>query len=251
VHRGASSTESESPDESAIFLTFRHDFEVAVPWLPRRGQGTGVVFNDLNNNGLRDSDESGLPGIKVGVGRALALTDADGRFTLPPMESGEYPLAITPPSDLPLNQRQTGAVDQVKLNRGQVTTLAIGMIKPTACEGRVRMAREDGEPLETVKGFNAPEQNADLSGIEVVATDKAGLVHRSFTRADGFFAIYLEPGAYALAINPATLKSQQSAAPSQRSIEVKRERLENLDFNVIEKVRRIRKTFTAKTTQNP
>jgi hypothetical protein len=251
VHRGTSSPETESPDESAVFLTFRHDFDLAVPWLPRRGQSTGVIFDDLNNNGLRDTDEPGLAGIKVGVGRALALTGADGRFTLPPMESGEFPLAITPPSDLPLNQREMGAVDQVKLKRGQVTTLAIGMIKPTACEGRVRIDREDASTLETVKGVNGPEENADLSGIEIVATDKAGLIHRSFTRADGFFAIYLEPGAYALTINPATLKSQQSAAPSQRSIEVKRERLENLDFTVTEKVRRIRKTFTAKAAQNP
>jgi hypothetical protein len=208
-----------------------------------------LVFNDLNNNGLRDSDEPGLPGIKVGVGRALALTGADGRFTLPPMESGEYPLAITPPPDLPLNQRQTRAVDHVKLERGQVTTLAIGMIKPTACEGRVRMSRKTWKPLETIKGVNAPEQNVDLSGIEIVATDKAG-TRSPELHARMAFRDLLEPGAYALTINPATLKSQQSAAPSQLSVEVKRERL-RIDFTVTEKVRRIRKTFTAKTAQNP
>jgi hypothetical protein len=46
-------------------------------------------------------------------------------------------------------------------------------------------------------------------------------------------------------IAPAGLKPQQTVAPAQLSIDVQRERLENLEFTLTEKVRRIRKTFTA------
>lgn len=245
VHRGTPNGGTEMRDESAVFLTFRHDFDVAVPWLPRRGQSTGVVFNDLNNNGVRDPGEPGLPGVKVGLGDRQTLTGPDGRFSLPAMDGGTYPLTITPPPDAPLNQRQTSAVEQVTLTRGQITPLAIAMTKPTACEGRVCIAREKLEPNEIVQGINAPEENVDLSGLEIIATDKNGLAHRSFTRADGFFALYLEPGLYDVKIAPAGLKPQQTVAPAQLSIDVQRERLENLEFTLTEKVRRIRKTFTA------
>jgi hypothetical protein len=250
VHRGASSSRSESPDESAVFLTFRHDFDVAVPWLPRRGQSTGVVFNDLNNNGVRDLDEPGLAGVKIGVGTKKTLTGPDGHFTLPTMDGGTYPVAITPPPDAPLNQREAGAVNEITLTRGQVTPLSIAMTKPTACEGHVRVARENIAGLEIVTGINAPEEIVDLSGIEIVATDEDGVPHRSFTRADGFFALYLEPGVYSVKI-AAGLKSRQTVAPEKMSIDVKRDRLENLDFTLTEKVRQIRKTFTAKTAQHP
>jgi hypothetical protein len=42
---------------------------------------TGILFFDANANGVRDPDESGIPGIPVQVGGWYAETDASGRFT--------------------------------------------------------------------------------------------------------------------------------------------------------------------------
>ena len=250
VHRASGTNRGDTPDEGALLLTFRHDFEIAVPWLARRGQSTGLVFNDLNNDGVREADEPGLPGVKVGVGRRQTLSGPGGHFTLPPMESGRYPVAITPPSDAPLNQRSGDAAEQITLRRGQITPLTIAMTRPTVCEGRVRFSREKIALQEIVPGINAREDITDLSGLEIVATDQAGHSHRSFTRADGFFAIYLEPGTYDVKID-AGVKPGQIIAPARLVVAVERERLENLDFTLTEKVRRIRKTFTAGTVQNP
>lgn len=46
-------------------------------------RATGVVFHDLNGNGLRDAGEPGLPGVLVSNGAEIAETDAEGRYSLP------------------------------------------------------------------------------------------------------------------------------------------------------------------------
>lgn len=43
----------------------------------------GVVFNDLNANGVLDSDEPRLEGIKVSNGREIVTTSSDGAYELP------------------------------------------------------------------------------------------------------------------------------------------------------------------------
>lgn len=57
---------------------------------PLRGQtepqanqlATGIVFEDLNQNGLKDANEPGLPGIKVSNGKQIVQTDASGKYDL-------------------------------------------------------------------------------------------------------------------------------------------------------------------------
>lgn len=43
----------------------------------------GVVFDDANLNGVRDSGESGIPGVRVSNGSLIVRTDADGGYRLP------------------------------------------------------------------------------------------------------------------------------------------------------------------------
>lgn len=44
---------------------------------------TGVVFHDRNGNGLRDSGEAQIAGVRVSNGREIASTDASGQYRLP------------------------------------------------------------------------------------------------------------------------------------------------------------------------
>ena len=46
----------------------------------------GIVFEDLNGNGLLDPAEAGLGGVKVSNGRDVILTGPDGRYELPVRE---------------------------------------------------------------------------------------------------------------------------------------------------------------------
>jgi len=57
----------------------------------------GRVFDDANGNGLDDGRERGIAGVKVSNGRELAITDAQGRYTLP-MREGATLFVVKPPT---------------------------------------------------------------------------------------------------------------------------------------------------------
>ena len=61
------------------------------------GLSQGVVFEDLNRNGLRDAGEPGLAGVAVSDGVSVVLTGSDGTFTLPGGEQ-RNPVFVSPPS---------------------------------------------------------------------------------------------------------------------------------------------------------
>jgi SdrD B-like domain len=241
THRSDGNARSDRREETAVLFTIRHDFEIAVPWLPRKGQAAGVVFDDLNNNGRQDPGEPGLEGVKVMLGPNQALSGPKGEFSFPPISDGTYPVAVTPPEEVHFNESADHPIDKTVLNKGAITPLALGLTKLTTCEGNVRLVREYSEADPT-----STEHPVDLSGIEIIVTDSAGRTQRSPARADGFFAVYLEPGTYEIQVNPATLKPQQSVSPGKLTVKVEHARIENLVFVVTERPKHIRKTFTAK-----
>ena len=58
----------------------------AVPTGPALAQAatvTGIVFEDRDGSGVRVRPNSGLPGVLVSNGEDVAITGADGRYTLP------------------------------------------------------------------------------------------------------------------------------------------------------------------------
>ena len=62
---------------------------------------TGVVFEDANGNGVRDSGEKGLAGIEVSNGKDVVLTDADGTYSL---TAGPEAIFVVKPSGWDLGQ---------------------------------------------------------------------------------------------------------------------------------------------------
>ncbi|GAA5081562.1 calcineurin-like phosphoesterase C-terminal domain-containing protein [Lysobacter panacisoli] len=77
---------------SALFLCLLASTTVA-----HAADAVGTVYDDVNRNGQRDRNERGIAGIKVSNGRELALTDAQGRYTLPARD-GSTLFVIKPPS---------------------------------------------------------------------------------------------------------------------------------------------------------
>lgn len=56
---------------------------------------TGTVYEDRNGNAQRDRGERGIAGVKVSNGRELAITDGQGRYSLP-MRDGSTLFVIKP-----------------------------------------------------------------------------------------------------------------------------------------------------------
>jgi hypothetical protein len=151
-------------------------------------------------------------------------------------------VAVSSPADVHFDGSSDHPTEKTALTKGEITHLAIGMNKPTTCEGQVRFSRQHSEA-----DVAASEKAEDLSGLEIISTDSAGRIQRGATRADGFFAIYLAPGTYEIKVNSSTLKPNQAVSPEKLTVKVERTRIENLAFTVTERTKQIRKTFMAKT----
>lgn len=70
----------------------------AIVALPGRADAkplSGVVFDDRNGDGRRQSGEPGVPGVALSDGRALVVTDAAGRYRIDPAP-GSTVFAIKP-----------------------------------------------------------------------------------------------------------------------------------------------------------
>lgn len=95
----------------------------------------GFVYRDLNNNGIRESGEQGLPGVTVLLDRSAggppvsrsATTDADGLFRFETLPAGTWRMAVGPAEGLENGQHRAGSAG------GQVEADAIAGI--TLSEG--------------------------------------------------------------------------------------------------------------------
>jgi len=66
---------------------------------------SGVVFSDLNGNGVQDAGETGLTGVDVrfdlggnGTTDAIATTDDSGAYAFADIPSGVHAVILVPPS---------------------------------------------------------------------------------------------------------------------------------------------------------
>jgi len=63
----------------AVGVGVRRSFGVPLP-IADRTVRTGLVFEDLNGNGVHDEGEPGIPAVSLFVGSTLVTTDGQGRF---------------------------------------------------------------------------------------------------------------------------------------------------------------------------
>jgi hypothetical protein len=172
----------------------------AGPSLQRSGIG-GVVFLDLNGNGVRDAGEEGLPNVRVQIGTGSAVSDSAGTYRvwdLVPFEpvfvaadslSFESPLWVASEEGvavLPAPNRFT-LVD-VPLSTGAVL------------EGRV--ARAFGGTLQGVAGATLELRETRSGHRRTVATFTDG----------AFYLLGVRPGSYELRVGARTLELLRQAA---------------------------------------
>ncbi|HSM05388.1 MAG TPA: hypothetical protein VK858_12285 [Longimicrobiales bacterium] len=157
----------------------------------QRGGISGHVFVDRNGNGILDSDEAGLEGVRLVVGGQAVTTDARGRYNawdlLPfrPVRLWADSTSIDDPTLVPA--------------RGQVE-----VVVPPSSFGRVDVAvspsREvTGRAVRFVDGRDTPLPSASLQLVYL----KTGEARPLRTFSDGeFYVSGVRPGRYELRLDP-------------------------------------------------
>lgn len=91
----------------------------------------GTVFEDRNGNGLRDSDERGLPGVRVSNQREVAVTDREGHWELPSSDDSVF-FVIKPRGWMPpVNHHQLPRFFYIHKPAGSPRTLKFPGVDPT------------------------------------------------------------------------------------------------------------------------
>ncbi len=169
-----------------------------APGFFRGSRGTGVVFEDLNGNGVRDGGERGLPGVVVRVGSEVVVTDRGGVYRLTRTGGG---LADIDERSLPFGllvapglarAARAGARD----GRQDIAVLPVGSIE-------VR--------LEIVSDTIVRAASGSFAGVTVAAVDAAGRRHLARVAADGR-ALFdaLPPGDYRLDVDGSAAREPMS-----------------------------------------
>lgn len=186
--------------------------EIGVLQLPEM---SGVFFNDLNANGLRDEGEAALPGVTIALTpeninqeAVSAVSGEDGSFRIAGIRPGSYTLEIAFPQGYVMSK--TGGV-QIPVQAGTAVSSVVmevpsgavwqeqvlGAVRPAALEGRVWLDANNNGMLDEADLYPEGEQIAvwDMATGTVLVT--------LTTDEDGRFATEgMIPGEYRLVYTP-------------------------------------------------
>ncbi|MEM7132618.1 MAG: SdrD B-like domain-containing protein [Chloroflexota bacterium] len=172
------------------------------------GSISGAIFTDLDNNGVQDANEPGIPNAIVTLNGAIsATTDEEGHYTFEGVEPGQYTLAV--------ETGQGGTQTTVNtliiiVGPGQVVTNAnSGFGNPMSIGNRIWL--DDGASIGIADNglFDGDEQG--ISGVVIHLLDEMrspilGIDGEPLTTssdADGYYLFdNLDPGNYLVWIHP-------------------------------------------------
>jgi hypothetical protein len=180
---------------------------------------TGEVFLDSNANGRRDEEEEGLADLLLDVDSVLAVTDAQGRFRLPPLPAGEVqlriprlPMELVPDVPLPL---------AVTLQPFRTTTVNVPVHRAASLQGKlVLLPPDDAKDAVALPPPDAGGVGGGIPGVTVRLSGATQELSRT-TETDGSFRFErLRPGRYLVEVLTDSLPALHSLADPQREIEL-------------------------------
>lgn len=103
----------------------------------------GKVFNDINENGWQDKGELGIEGVKVASDTGIyAITDEDGKYHFPSIETGQRLLKIDPATLPEGSVITTESPKRIIATKGILTKVSFGVKLPPEAEPQEQTTEE-------------------------------------------------------------------------------------------------------------
>ena len=178
---------------------------------------SGFVYHDVNNNGIKESGELGIPGVRIdlagppGTGLTVvnpAITDADGFYQFLNLNAGTYTVTETQPTPGWLDGKDTGGSVLWTVTNDKIASIVIapGGLSNNNNFGELKAASISGfvyvDPNNDGVRQTAPVPEAPIPGVTVTLSGIDDLgnvvsVPPAVTDGNGFYQfLNLRPGAY-------------------------------------------------------
>ena len=169
-----------------ISLGISQAFGMPLP-VSRNAAVEGVLFEDLDGDGVRDPDEPAVPGIRVLYGPLARRTGPDGAFRF--FDAMHGSLRIDPASLPP------GMVVPASLVLPSTGTVAVPLIRTASLQLRLFLDRDSDDEMDTAETW--------AGGIVVSLRDRDGRDRDGLTDDEGRLRFGgVVPGQYTLVIRP-------------------------------------------------
>ena len=154
----------------------------------------GIIFEDLDGNGIQDEGESGIPGVQVKITDSMGNTQ-----TVTTDANGSY-IATVPAGETTLD------VDETTLPGGSTQTAGTDVTTVTVPEGGIAedldgyqpsddSAQLTGVVYEDTNGNGIQDEDeSGISGVDVTVTDSKGNIQTLITDADGKYRATVPAG---------------------------------------------------------
>lgn len=166
--------ESKSRDhyaEAEIRWGIRSAWDLPFHFNPKADVG-GYVFKDLNGNALKDNEEPGISGVKVGIGKYQVKTDQQGRFGL--KVSAKKVLVEVDTDSIPKGFVSTTPLfEEIEIQNHQIHKINFGLTTHSGISGVVYWDKNNNGKLDPEDTF-IQRVKIKLDGKKTSVTDYEG-----------------------------------------------------------------------------
>lgn len=211
---------------------------------PTKGQVVGYIFVDDNGNGKKDPGERRVEGSTLRLNQQEAVSGDGGRFVFPPVQPGEYALAVDEiPSGFTTNIKMPVYVD---ISPGETKEIQVPLSTRSWIKGKVfRDKNQDGQRQGDEPG---------MAGVSLRISGE-GISKRVRTSTTGSFIVDVQPGKYEIILQKSSLPERyEPTTPATVEVRTAKSARAEVQFGVYQKPKPVVVTFgppTARFSKSP
>jgi len=175
-------------NDGELRIGYRSTWDTLFRWDPK-GIIEGVVYKDIDGNGLQNNDEPGIEGIKVNVGDEHIITNEKGKYHFP-VRAKSLKINLDPVS-IPSGYIHTTALKRdITIEHRKTTTVNFGLTTRSGLHGVIYVDNNENGKLDTEDDF--------ISKVKIILDDK----NVNFSDPAGsYFFENISPGKHKLKID--------------------------------------------------